>query len=1032
MYNSPTVSFAGVGPTGSPGPLGGSNTPRSQTSRLHFLEAQNLELAGKLSLCTERNEDLMARMAQLEQQLQGHHQSVAIAEDSASTAEFHKQRLEAENKRLEQELEEARMRIRELEELEERSKKRVREEQSEGINWALTQVSESEQKMSRVHQQLRSLQTDKAVLEEKVQDAEAQLHTLSNEVNFLRRKNEQLESELEDSLQELSERKSRQGRVVEELEQGYRRFDEMSRMVKDALEGVHENGVAVQGCLGNHAKVVAKFTKLQSTTETDMSELNHQSKQLASISSSLQEEKRDLVRECRGKARALEQNASYIAELEEQLRLCREETKDLKEAWVKKYDLLCEEMEEIKVKASHIRQSDNSRQQQMMDLQKSFMEVYFAVKGHNTLPAKRQGLSHQRTPVSTFPVSSLNLNSEDNPFAMLDELMQENQLESFTQQEICEPIRAHKIQELRSQRFISDLQQELTKCKSEALDTISQLRVAISDAKDRSQELDSVFKHALESQAIQCRVSAALLAHGTSEVQMLENFLVELAENVDKETTSKNALIESLYTAALEALDNISAYQERELEVEAEYRSGLGDGYATSGGALFEEEERRYRLESAVTKLRAQLDNVHLIKQSTNRQFQLLRSTIRECIEKHRIPSTMDGMPLLSQSSSFSVSRRVAADNQTSADINVVQEFSEHFREHLLSVQHQQMEERSTLERMKVQVSLLHKRHMQEHDKSLEAAFVLDDMALWLIRQAADFKNERDALANELERTMLELEGNQTHVRVLTELLEKHDVDMQQLQMALSDLQEEYAAMISRSRADILARDEVCNQQLRELASLREETKNLDTLLEEEGQKGDVLGKDVQRREMSHRIAFEKLESQFQELTSGWREERDRLIGSHDDLMGRFRSLERLLEDKEQEIRGAQQQYKDLLRGMDRLKEQHEEEMKQAQQQRELLELDLVEQRKALARQLRSAQREASVLRSMDQSSSPSMSPATASVYRGSVRGSTSGQQLRSPRSGPQVGGGSAGFAWQRRRRRVGELGTVINGEGTQ
>ena len=80
--------------------------------------------------------------------------------------------------------------------------------------------------------------------------------------------------------------------------------------------------------------------------------------------------------------------------------------------------------------------------------------------------------------------------------------------------------------------------------KSEALDTISQLRVAISDAKDRSQELDSVFKHALESQAIQCRVSAALLAHGTSEVQMLENFLVELAENVDKETTSKNALIE--------------------------------------------------------------------------------------------------------------------------------------------------------------------------------------------------------------------------------------------------------------------------------------------------------------------------------------------------------------------------------------------------------------------------------------------------------------------------------------------------------
>ena len=59
----------------------------------------------------------------------------------------------------------------------------------------------------------------------------------------------------------------------------------------------------------------------------DMSELNHQSKQLASISSSLQEEKRDLVRECRGKARALEQNASYIAELEEQLRLCREETK---------------------------------------------------------------------------------------------------------------------------------------------------------------------------------------------------------------------------------------------------------------------------------------------------------------------------------------------------------------------------------------------------------------------------------------------------------------------------------------------------------------------------------------------------------------------------------------------------------------------------------------------------------------------------------------------------------------------------------
>lgn len=86
----------------------------------------------------------------------------------ASTAEFHKQRLEAENKRLEQELEEARMRIRELEELEERSKKRVREEQSEGINWALTQVSESEQKMSRVHQQLRSLQTDKAVLEEKV------------------------------------------------------------------------------------------------------------------------------------------------------------------------------------------------------------------------------------------------------------------------------------------------------------------------------------------------------------------------------------------------------------------------------------------------------------------------------------------------------------------------------------------------------------------------------------------------------------------------------------------------------------------------------------------------------------------------------------------------------------------------------------------------------------------------------------------------------------------------------------------------
>mgnify|MGYP007078447203 CR=1 FL=1 len=44
------------------------------------------------------------------------------------------------------------------------------------------------------------------------------------------------------------------------------------------------------------------------------------------------------------------------------------------------------------------------------------------------------------------------------------------------------------------------------------------------------------------------------------------------------------------------------------------------------------------------------------------------------------------------------------SDNQTSADINVVQEFSEHFREHLLSVQHQQMEERSTLERMKVQV----------------------------------------------------------------------------------------------------------------------------------------------------------------------------------------------------------------------------------------------------------------------------------------------------------------------------------------
>ena len=44
-------------------------------------------------------------------------------------------------------------------------------------------------------------------------------------------------------------------------------------------------------------------------------------------------------------------------------------------------------------------------------------------------------------------------------------------------------------------------------------------------------------------------------------------------------------------------------------------------------------------------------------------------------------------------------------------------------------------------------------------------------------------------------------------------------------------------------------------------------------------------------------------------------QERDRLIGSHDDLMGRFRSLERLLEDKEQEIRGAQQQYKDLLRG---------------------------------------------------------------------------------------------------------------------
>ena len=137
----------------------------TQTSRLHFLEAQNLELAGKLSLCTERNEvnappipllrpherlhsvisvcesmscrslcedtvsrslrgrfgicscrielpqrvllghpfdnailgvvfvswlcppqDLMARMAQLEQQLQGHHQSVAIAEDSVSIA----------------------------------------------------------------------------------------------------------------------------------------------------------------------------------------------------------------------------------------------------------------------------------------------------------------------------------------------------------------------------------------------------------------------------------------------------------------------------------------------------------------------------------------------------------------------------------------------------------------------------------------------------------------------------------------------------------------------------------------------------------------------------------------------------------------------------------------------------------------------------------------------------------------------------------------------------------------------------------
>ena len=30
---------------------------------------------------------------------------------------------------------------------------------------------------------------------------------------------------------------------------------------------------------------------------------------------------------------------------------------------------------------------------------------------------------------------------------------------------------------------------------------------------------------------------------------------------------------------------------------------------------------------------------------------------------------------------------------------------------------------------------------MQEHDKSLEAAFVLDDMALWLIRQAADVRN---------------------------------------------------------------------------------------------------------------------------------------------------------------------------------------------------------------------------------------------------------------------------------------------------